>query len=441
MAKQDLLGIEGMKTEDIVEILDSAESFEEIAQRPVKKVPTLRGKTVINLFFEASTRTRTSFEVAGKRLSADVINVSASGSSVSKGETLIDTTRTLDAMSPDCIVIRHSSSGVPYQIAKHSQASVINAGDGAHEHPTQALLDAYTIRRRKEKLDGLKIAIVGDVLHSRVARSNLLVLTAFESHVWLAAAPTLMPSGIERITCSENPFLHTTHSMDEAIEDADVVMMLRVQFERMTESFFPSTREYYRYFGLTAERLKLAKPDVVVMHPGPINRGIEIDAEVADGPSFGDSRPGLGRRRRPNGYPLQAVGERMKIVVKNGHLIDPGRDIDRVGDLLIEEGKIAAVGNVDALDALTVDAAGLVVAPGFFDIHVHLREPGAEEAETLRTGGEAAVAGGFTAVAAMPNTRPPIDTASLAPFYRFRSSPALPGARVPDRRHHEGTVG
>ena len=283
MDKQDLLGIEGMEADDIVEILDSAESFEEIAQRPVKKVPTLRGKTVINLFFEASTRTRTSFEVAGKRLSADVINVSASGSSLSKGETLIDTARTLDAMSPDCIVVRHPASGVPHQIARHSKASVINAGDGAHEHPTQALLDAYTIRRHKKKLDDLKVAIVGDILHSRVARSNILALTTFKSHVWLSAPPTLIPPGIERITCSDNPFLHVTHSMDEAIEDADVVMMLRVQFERMAESFFPSTREYCRYFGLTAKRIQLARPDVVVMHPGPINRGIEIDAEVADG--------------------------------------------------------------------------------------------------------------------------------------------------------------
>ena len=285
MDKQDLLGIEGMEADDIVEILDSAESFEEIAQRPVKKVPTLRGKTVINLFFEASTRTRTSFEVAGKRLAADVINVSESGSSLSKGETLIDTARTLDAMSPDCIVVRHPASGVPHQIARHSKASVINAGDGAHEHPTQALLDAYTIRRHKKKLDGLKVAIVGDILHSRVARSNILALTTFKSHVWLSAPPTLIPPGIERITCSDNPFLHVTHSMDEAIEDADVVMMLRVQFERMAESFFPSTREYCRYFGLTAKRIQLARPDVVVMHPGPINRGVEIDAEVADGPN------------------------------------------------------------------------------------------------------------------------------------------------------------
>ena len=284
MQKRDLLGIEDLSSEDILAILDSAVSFEEIGDSPVKKLPNLRGKTVINLFFEASTRTRTSFEVAGKRLSADVINVSGSGSSVSKGETLVDTAKTLDAMAPDCIVIRHASAGVPHQISRHSKASVVNAGDGAHEHPTQALLDAYTIRRHKGKLDGLKVAIVGDITHSRVARSNLLALTRFGSHVWLCAAPTLIPPGIERITGSENPYLHVTSSMTEAIQEADVVMMLRIQFERMSESFFPSTREYCRYFGLTAERLRLAAPDVTVMHPGPINRGVEISAEVADGP-------------------------------------------------------------------------------------------------------------------------------------------------------------
>ena len=280
--KRDLLGIEKLPTEQILEILDSAESFEDTGQ--ARKLSTLRGKTVINLFFEASTRTRTSFEVAGKRLSADVINVGGSSTSIVKGETLVDTAKTLDAMSPDCIVIRHASSGVPHQIARFSEASIVNAGDGAHEHPTQALLDAYTIRRHKERLEGLKVAIVGDILHSRVARSNLFALTAFKSHVWLCAAPTLMPSEVHKITCSDNPYLHITNSMDEAVAEADVVMMLRIQFERMIESFFPSTREYRRYFGLNEERMRLAQPDAIVMHPGPINRGIEISAAVADGP-------------------------------------------------------------------------------------------------------------------------------------------------------------
>ena len=192
--------------------------------------------------------------------------------------------KTLDAMSPDCIVIRHASSGVPHQIARFSEASVVNAGDGAHEHPTQALLDSHIIRRHKGRLDGLKVAIVGDILHSRVARSNLFALTTFGSHVWLCAAPTLMPSQVDKITCSDNPYLHITNSMDEAVAEADVVMMLRIQFERMIDSFFPSTREYCRYFGLNEERMHLAKPDAIVMHPGPINRGIEISAAVADGP-------------------------------------------------------------------------------------------------------------------------------------------------------------
>jgi aspartate carbamoyltransferase catalytic subunit len=281
--KKDLLGIEGMTAAEIESILDSAESFGDIAARPVKRVPTLRGRTILNLFFEASTRTRTSFELAGKRLSADIINISPSSSAVSKGETLLDTAKTLDALSPDCIVVRHPASGAPHLMAAHSRAAFVNAGDGQHEHPTQALLDAYTIRQRKGRLDGLKVAIVGDVMHSRVARSNILALTALGSDVWLCAAPTLLPAGIEALGGSPAR-IHLTHSMREAVADADVIMMLRVQFERMAESFFPSTREYCHYFGLTTERVALARPDVVVMHPGPINRGIEIDAEVADGP-------------------------------------------------------------------------------------------------------------------------------------------------------------
>jgi aspartate carbamoyltransferase catalytic subunit len=239
---------------------------------------------VINVFFEASTRTRTSFEIAGKRLSADVVNLSLSTSSVSKGETLIDTAKTLDAMAADCVVIRHSSSGSPHTLAKLTKAHIVNAGDGAHEHPTQALLDAYTIRQRKNRLDGLKVAIIGDITHSRVARSNLHLLTKFKSHVWLCAAPTLMPVGVSKMVASASEFIHVTHSMDEALTGADVVMMLRVQFERMSESFFPSVREYFRYFGLSRSRMARAKPDAIIMHPGPINRGVEIATDVADGP-------------------------------------------------------------------------------------------------------------------------------------------------------------
>ena len=281
---KDLLGIENLTVEEILEILDTADSLQEVSSRPIKKVPTLRGKTIINLFFEASTRTRTSFEIAGKRLSADVINISSATSSVSKGETLIDTARTLDAMAADCVVVRHNASGAPHTLAKLTKAGIINAGDGAHEHPTQALLDAFTIRQRKRRLDGLKVAIVGDIAHSRVARSNLHLLTRFGSHVWLCSAPTLMPVEMQQLVSENSSLLHVTHSMNEAVADADVIMMLRVQFERMSESFFPSVREYFRYYGLTRDRVSLAKPDVIIMHPGPMNRGVEIATDVADGP-------------------------------------------------------------------------------------------------------------------------------------------------------------
>jgi len=281
--KKDLLGIQDLDRDEILEILDTAETLQEISTRPIKKVPTLRGKTVINLFFEASTRTRTSFEIAGKRLSADVVNITASSSSVSKGETLIDTARTLDAMAADCVVIRHGSSGAPHTIARLTKARVVNGGDGQHEHPTQALLDALTIRQRKGTLEGLKVAIVGDIAHSRVARSNAHLLTKFGSQVWLCAPPTLMPAGAECLVAENANLLHRTHSMAEALESADVIMMLRVQFERMDESFFPSVREYFRCFGLTREKAALAKADAIIMHPGPMNRGVEIATDVADG--------------------------------------------------------------------------------------------------------------------------------------------------------------
>ena len=279
-----LLGIQDLSPEEILGILDTAESLQEVSSRPIKKVPTLRGKTIINLFFEASTRTRTSFEIAGKRLSADVVNISAGSSSVSKGETLIDTARTLDAMAADCVVVRHSASGAPNTLARLTKASIINAGDGPHEHPTQALLDAFTIRQRKKRLDGLKIAIIGDIAHSRVARSNLHLLTKFGSQVWLCSAPTLMPIDIDNFVPAKKEYVRITHSMDEALRGADVIMMLRVQFERMSESFFPSVREYFRYFGLTRDRVRQAKEDVIIMHPGPMNRGVEIATDVADGP-------------------------------------------------------------------------------------------------------------------------------------------------------------
>ena len=282
--KKDLLGIRELSVEEITTILDTVDSFKEISDRDIKKVPTLRGKTVINLFFEPSTRTRTSFEIAAKRLSADTINISASTSSVTKGETLADTASNLQAMAPDAIVIRHSSSGAPHQIAKIVSAAVINAGDGAHEHPTQALLDAVTIKQNKGRIAGLKVAIVGDVLHSRVARSNAHLLSKLDAHVVLAGPRTLLPLGFENQIAPSEGSVSFADSIEEAITDADVVMMLRIQLERQAGGFFPSLREYSIHYGLNRRRLQLAKPDAIVLHPGPINRGVEIDSDVADGP-------------------------------------------------------------------------------------------------------------------------------------------------------------
>jgi aspartate carbamoyltransferase catalytic subunit len=288
LRSKDLLGIEDLSLEQIQLILDTAESFREISTRPIKKVPTLRGKTVINLFFEASTRTRTSFEIAAKRLSADAINISAASSSVVKGETLVDTARNLEAMAPDAIVIRHTSSGAPHQLARACRASIVNAGDGAHEHPTQALLDAFTILENKKGIQGLKVAIIGDIAHSRVARSNCLLLGKMGARVTVCGPPTLLPLEFDKTICQcqeqRGGSLRVTHQIDEALEDADVVMMLRIQMERQQEAFFPSVREYFRYYGLSAKRMKAARPNAIIMHPGPINRGVEIDSDVADGP-------------------------------------------------------------------------------------------------------------------------------------------------------------
>jgi aspartate carbamoyltransferase catalytic subunit len=278
--RKDLLGIRELEAGEIAHILDTAESFRDVSRREIKKVPTLRGRTVINLFFEASTRTRTSFEIAAKRLSADAININASASSVTKGETLLDTARNLEAMAPDCIVIRHNCAGAPHQLARICRAGIINAGDGAHEHPTQALLDALTIREHKGSINGLKVAIIGDILHSRVARSNIHLLTKLGGSVSVAGPGTLVPKDFLELVESG---LRLERRIEEAIEGADVVMILRIQRERQTSAFFPSMREYAVHYGLNKEHLKLAAEDAIVMHPGPMNRGIEISSEVADG--------------------------------------------------------------------------------------------------------------------------------------------------------------
>jgi len=273
-----LLGIEGLSAEHITALLDRAEGEILVSRQVEKKKNVLRGRTQINIFFEASTRTQSSFEIAGKRLGADVMNMSVASSSVKKGETLIDTAQTLNAMRPDILVVRHHAAGAVHLLARKVSCSVINAGDGAHEHPTQALLDALTIRRHKGPLSDLTIAICGDVLHSRVARSNIILLNTLGARVRVVGPSTLMPKGIERMGAE------VFTSMKDGLKDADIVMMLRLQRERMTGSFVPSVREYFRYWGLDQEKLSYAKPDALVMHPGPMNRGVEIDPEVADGP-------------------------------------------------------------------------------------------------------------------------------------------------------------
>jgi aspartate carbamoyltransferase catalytic subunit len=278
LAFKDLLGIAQLSVQDIELILDTAAALKQVADRPVKKVPTLRGKTVINLFVEPSTRTRSSFELAEKRLSADILNFSASTSSLSKGETLLDTAYNLESYAPDIIVIRHSSAGAPHLLSRVCRASIINAGDGMHEHPTQALLDALTVREKKGTIEGLKIAIVGDIAHSRVARSDTILFHKMGAQVWVCGPPTLIPWDFQKLGT------RITHDFHEALDGADVVMMLRVQRERQSEAFFPSTREFYNFYGLTRERKKLAKKDAIIMHPGPMNRGVEIDSDVADAP-------------------------------------------------------------------------------------------------------------------------------------------------------------
>ena len=275
--KKDLLGLEELTQNEIEFILTTAESFKEVSTREIKKVPALRGKTVVNLFYEPSTRTRVSFEVAAKRLSADVININTETSSVKKGETLIDTGRNIEALKADIIVMRHNYSGAPDLLARHLDISVVNAGDGWHEHPTQALLDIFTLKEKLGKIKGLKITIIGDIAHSRVARSNIWGLTKLGAHVTVCAPPMLIPAGIKEMGAE------VSNSIDEALLDADAVNVLRMQFERDEQNAFPKQIEYFKNFGVTEERLSKAKKNIIVMHPGPINRGIEMSSGVADG--------------------------------------------------------------------------------------------------------------------------------------------------------------
>ncbi len=275
---KDLLGLEGLSPDELTLVLEQARAFKEVSLRPIKKVPALRGRTVVLFFLEPSTRTRTSFELAAKRLSADILNIQAASTSLTKGETILDTVRNIEAMKVDILVIRHSVSGIPLMVAKTIGASVVNAGDGSHEHPTQGLVDLYTILEQKGRIAGLNVAIVGDISHSRVARSNLWGLTKLGARVTLCGPPTLIPSGIERLG------VKVTYSLKEAMREADVLMLLRLQRERQKQNLLPSIREYAKLFGVDHEKLAWGKPDMIVMHPGPVNRGIELAPDVADGP-------------------------------------------------------------------------------------------------------------------------------------------------------------
>lgn len=275
---KDLLSMRQLSAEEIGLILDTAESLKEISTRDIKKVPTLRGKSVIHFFYEPSTRTRTSFEVAAKRLSADTLSLSASGSSMLKGETLIDTAKILQAMNPDIIVLRHSSTGAPHLLAQHVRAGVINAGDGINEHPSQALLDLFTMQEKMGRIEGLNVAIVGDISHSRVARSNIIGLIKMGAHVTVSGPPTMIPPGIEQLG------VKVVYAPSEAIRDKDVIMALRIQMERQSDVLFPGLREYSSFFGLNSDLMEKAKRDAIVMHPGPVNRGVELSPELADGP-------------------------------------------------------------------------------------------------------------------------------------------------------------
>lgn len=303
--RKDLLGLDELSAQEIVHILDTAESFKEVSTRSIKKLPTLRGKVVALLFFEDSTRTRMSFELAASRMSADTLLFTSKGSSVTKGETTLDTVRNIEAMGVDIFVIRHNQSGAPHMLSRNVKGSIVNAGDGQHEHPTQALLDIFTMRQRLGRVEGLKVAVVGDIAHSRVARSNILGLRKLGAEVVVVGPPTLVPGAIKSMGCS------ISHSLDEVIGEVDVVNMLRIQFERFSSSLFPSVREYHNLYGLNAERMKRAKKDVLVMHPGPINRGVELTSEVADG---------------PNSCILQQVTNGLAVRMAVLYLVSQGRD-------------------------------------------------------------------------------------------------------------------
>ncbi len=413
----------------IDEVMRLADTFVEVGRRPIPKVPALRGKTIVSTFFEDSTRTRLSFETAAKRLSADVMTFTGSSSSLNKGESLRDTVLTIEAMGADCFVVRHACAGVPAQVAgwlaEVGSASVVNAGDGAHEHPTQALLDCFTISRERERrfghrprrpqvLSGLNVAIVGDIRHSRVARSDVIAFSALGANVTLVAPPTLLPPSLAGWP------VEVSQDIDTVVAKSDVVYLLRLQNERMTEQFLPTLREYTATYGLTAERARLLSPSALVMHPGPMRRGIEIAAEVADSSvSVITAQVASGVAvRMAVLYLLVGSGARLarerQVLLRGGTVVDATGT--RRADVLVKGEVVADVGpklGSSPAGAIVLDAGGCVVAPGLVDLHTHLREPGAEESETIETGARAAALGGYTAVVAMPNTEPAADSAAV----------------------------
>ncbi len=434
-----LLTVEGLGAQEINFLLDLADHAADANRETGKKRDVLRGRTLINLFFEASTRTQSSFEMAAKRLGADVMNMNVSTSSVNKGETLIDTAMTLNAMRPDIIVVRHHAAGAVELLSQKIDCSVVNAGDGAHQHPTQALLDALTIRRAKGRVSGLTVAICGDILHSRVARSNIIVLNTLGARVRIAAPSTLLPASPERLGAE------VFTDMWKALDGADVVMMLRLQRERMEGSYVPSTREYFHFFGLDQEKLARAKPDAVVMHPGPMNRGVEIASTIADDTrsrhprAGGDGRRGAhGRARGARQEPAQAMNATMTAkkareaakqtaatAFINARLVDPASNRDEPGGLVVTDGRISDIGphlRRNAPDGVDViDCKGHVLAPGLIDAQVFTGEPGFEHRETLKTASHAAAAGGVTTIVVMPETNPVIDQVALVDFIQRRA--------------------
>ena len=435
--RKDLLGLRELTADEINFVLETTDAFKQVGTREIKKVPALRGKTLVNFFVEPSTRTRTSFELAAFRLSADVINISATTSSLTKGETLKDTARNLEALQADIIVLRHSSAGAPQFLASRLKASVINAGDGAHEHPTQALLDLYTIRERRGKIAGLHVAIIGDILFSRVARSNIFGLLKLGARVTLVGPSTLVPREFEKLGAE------VSHKIEDVLPTADVVNLLRIQHERQRREYFPGLGEYIRLFGLTKERAKLLKPDCLIMHPGPINRGVEIDSEVADGLQsviLDQVTNGLARAHGCSLYSLCGTRDRehwTSSAMTSRHstngcveCIDPGAIAkrDEVADVYIADGKIVASKSEirsPKSEIEEIDARGLIVAPGLIDMHVHLREPGFSHKETIESGARAAAAGGFTTVVCMPNTAPVPDNPGTIAWIKDRASSHL----------------